>query len=330
MELLENTKDILFSFDGRGRVTFIGPQVENFGYSRKDILGKSIERVIALLHPDDRRKASVMVQRRLKEKDDTPMVYRVIDREGEIHWIEESVMIITDDEGNVAAVNGVIRDITDRKRIEEELIKVNEVLRLVNRIMRHDIKNRLTAAYGILGILVEKEQVDRELLREALGSVESTINITRRMEELESLIQLREAGEKRSLADMIRAAVVDHKIRTSIKGNCLVSVDDAFISVLENLITNSIRHGGAKSLKFEIKKKGEMCQLKVTDNGEGVPDDVKEMIFEESFSWGPNKGTGLGLFIARKVIESYGGSIKVEDNKPRGARFIIDLPAVKD
>ncbi|MGA1849082.1 MAG: PAS domain S-box protein [Thermoplasmatota archaeon] len=328
--LLENTKDILFSFDGRGLITFIGPQVENFGYSRKDMIGKGIERVIALLHPEDRGKATAMLKRRLQEKDDTPMVYRVVDHEGNIHWVEENVMIITDEGGKVSSVNGVIRDVTDRKRIEEELIKVNEVLRLVNRIMRHDIKNRLSAAYGILGILVEKEQVDRELLGEALRSVESTIGITRRMEELESLMQLREAGEKRSLADLIKAATVDHRIKTSIRGDCTVSVDDAFISVVENLVSNSIMHGGASSVRFDIREKGNVCRLKVTDDGGGVPDDVKELIFEESFSWGPNKGTGLGLFIARKVIESYGGSIMVEDNRPKGARFIIHIPAAQE
>jgi len=327
IDLIENTKDIMFSFDNRGIITFIGPQVENFGYRREELIGKSIEGIMEVLDTDDRQKASEMFKRRLADGDDTSTVYRIMDRGGGLHWIEENVVIKTDPDGNLLAVNGVIRDITDRKLVEEELVKVNEVLRLVNRIMRHDIKNRLSVAYGILGILAEKDNIESDLIGEALNSVEGTIEIAKRMEELESLIKLRDAGEKRSLSEIITEVSGNAGVKISVEGDCPVVVDGAFISVIENLVSNSVKHGGAKEVRFRIRKKKNRCELEVIDDGEGVPDSIRDLLFEESFSWGPNKGTGLGLFIAKKVIESYGGSIRVGESKTGGARFIVVLPA---
>jgi PAS domain S-box-containing protein len=329
-DILENTKDILFSIDEKGKITYISPQIELFGHRREDLEGAGMEALMSLLHPDDRKEASAMFRKRIETKDETPLVYRIMDQGGGTRWVEETAMVITDGNGRVSGVNGVIRDITKRKLVEEELVKVNDVLKLVNRITRHDIKNRLAAAYGILGILAEREPGNVELVREALRSVEGTLEITRRMQELESLSHLGKGEETRPLAGMIEEAVRHFQIETSIKGDCMVAVDEAFISVIENLVSNSIKHGEATNVQFTIKRKRKRCMLEMKDDGDGIPDSIKHFVFDESFSWGPNRGSGLGLFIAGKVIKSYGGSIMVEDNKPKGTRFIIDLPVSRE
>ncbi len=88
---------------------------------------------------------------------------------------------------------------------------------------------------------------------------------------------------------------------------------------------NSVVHGKTDRIKVDIKSKNKISTIKVTDFGKGILEDIKDKIFEEGISYGENKGSGLGLFIVKKTIERYGGEIKVEDNKPSGAIFIIKL-----
>ncbi|NMC76085.1 MAG: HAMP domain-containing histidine kinase, partial [Candidatus Methanofastidiosa archaeon] len=72
-----------------------------------------------------------------------------------------------------------------------------------------------------------------------------------------------------------------------------------------------------------------ISKIKIIDYGKGIPSSVMEHIFEEGASFGENKGSGLGLFIVKKTIERYGGTISVEENKPKGAVFIITLRSIK-
>ena len=64
------------------------------------------------------------------------------------------------------------------------------------------------------------------------------------------------------------------------------------------------------------------------DNGMGIPDEIKFMIFKEGFYHGKSGHTGIGLHIVKKTIERYGGYIYVDDNKPKGVAFIISLRKV--
>ena len=69
----------------------------------------------------------------------------------------------------------------------------------------------------------------------------------------------------------------------------------------------------------------QMYSIKIADYGKGIPESIKENIFEEGISFGDSKGSGLGLYIVKKTVERYGGSIIVEDNTPQGTIFIIKL-----
>jgi len=121
--------------------------------------------------------------------------------------------------------------------------------------------------------------------------------------------------------------------------NLTVSLDDSvgqvsadpkkIRQVLNNLISNAIKftdNGGQVSL-FS-KNLGGAVQVVISDTGKGVPDDLKERLFDK-FVQGrgsEDKGTGLGLAIAKGIIEAHGGKIWIEDNQPKGAKFIFTLP----
>ncbi|MBT5421249.1 MAG: HAMP domain-containing histidine kinase, partial [Candidatus Cloacimonetes bacterium] len=102
----------------------------------------------------------------------------------------------------------------------------------------------------------------------------------------------------------------------------------AISPVFTNLITNSIKHGKAKNINIEVTSKNDMCEIRFIDDGVGIPDKIKFKIFQEGFYYGKTGHTGIGLHIVKKTIDRYGGYIYAENNKPKGAVFVIGLKKV--
>jgi len=103
---------------------------------------------------------------------------------------------------------------------------------------------------------------------------------------------------------------------------------DRMAQVVYNLAANArdaMPRGGI--FKVSTRKVGKHVEIKFSDTGTGIPDDVSKQIFEPFFSHGKSQGAGLGLAIARRIIEEHGGTIKLESKVGQGATFIIRLPA---
>lgn len=106
-----------------------------------------------------------------------------------------------------------------------------------------------------------------------------------------------------------------------------------FDSILSNLIDNALKYGGGKDVQIFIKFQGNQSIVEVIDQGIGIAPQNKEKIFVKFFREGneetrTKKGTGLGLFIVKKLIELHGGTIKVVANKPQGSCFTISFPSI--
>lgn len=110
----------------------------------------------------------------------------------------------------------------------------------------------------------------------------------------------------------------------------LVSWDRMRIEqVLINLFTNAIRYGEKKPIGIKLHDKGESVRIEVIDHGMGVAEDAKEKIFnrfERDVNANEVSGLGLGLFIVNQIAMAHNGLAWVEDNKPQGSRFILELP----
>jgi len=329
-DFLDNASDIIYSIDASGTITYVSQQISILDLTPEQVIGKNIDSIMDFLHPQDQEMARDGLKRRFQEFDESSHIYRFIDPSGKVHWVEDGIKIIRDDNGKMVRINGVLRDITERKHVEEELIKLNEVLRLINRIMRHDIKNRLTVVYALIGLLMERKVYDPAILKYAVTSVKRSIELTRRMAELESLVQASKDRKDFDLQPLIDNIAKDYPLKTTIKGDCRISADDALSSVFDNLIANAVVHGRASSLEVEISREDGRCTVDLSDNGKGMPDKVEGMLFHEDFSWGEEKGSGLGLFIVSKIMERYGGSVMLGESKGSGARFILEFPVQEE
>ncbi|WP_457591190.1 ATP-binding protein [Geoglobus sp.] len=238
------------------------------------------------------------------------------------YYTGERIFVTGDDEIKMLAdsINESLEEIEKR---EKELKKISENLRIVNRILRHDILNDLAV---IRGYAEMGQDEGCRLCDRIVERVDQAAETIKRMRSIESVLKESELSGYR-ISDVVSEVMGKFEIEWEISGDAEVLADDGIYSVFENLVSNAIRHGKSDRVMFEVEESGDDVIVRVIDFGTGIPDDVRERIFEEGFSTA--RSFGLGLYIVRKLVEKYGGEISVGDNKPSGAVFTIKLKKAK-
>ncbi len=316
MRFYENAEDMLFLLDLSGRFIDVNPKfAEMLGYRYEELIGKTSRNII---HPDDFQALKDFFKSVLSGKSGKKE-FRFINRDGSVVWIEISEWPVYED-GRIVRVEGIARNITERKRLEESLKKRNEVLELLFKILRHDIANNMTSALNYHELY--SEIGEKSFLDGLRRSIERTISLIKEVEEVEKSINS-EIKDRYSLRAVIEKISVNYPVEICFKGNCNIVADEAIYTVFENLIRNSVTHGKASRIDVEVEESEKHCFISFSDDGVGIDEEIADRIFDEGFS--ACGGKGLGLYIVRKVIEGYGGEIKLDKSKKNGARFIIKL-----
>lgn len=248
-----------------------------------------------------------------------PQKWEVRSSDGRVWMIKGSPVV---DDGNEMSAIEIAMDITEHKKNEQRIVHLNEALRLLNKTLRHEILNDL----NVVGNSIEMYQdiKNEKLLNNALNSVDKSIKLIKEMKSLESLVSTGESLKPYSVKEIVEHIGEGYHIDFNAEGDCKILADEAFSSIIDNIIRNAVEHGAADKVDVITKERGGLCEIQISDNGTGIHEEIKDRIFEEGFS-GDGKGTGLGLFIAQKTIKRYGGHIQVKDNQPAGSIFILSL-----
>jgi two-component system sensor kinase len=302
--------------DSRGRIVIFNRKCEELtGLKREKVYGKSWFEFL----PPESRKNAVKTFEEIKKGNLVSFVDHVSTLEGEktFYWTNTLVK-----RGRQKLVISVGVDVTEElkaKRRAEELV---EVLSLINKILRHDISNDLSVILGILEIL--KTEYKPELVNIGLKTIERSLELISEMRSFESAVEGGELKEVdvREVAEKVSEAFTVH---INIEGNGKVYADEGLQSVFSNIIRNAILHGKTDRIDIRIREVNGFCEIRIVDYGKGIPDKEKEKIFEEGYFYGESGRTGMGLYIVKKIVDRYGGYVWVEDNKPRGAIFVINL-----
>ena len=216
------------------------------------------------------------------------------------------------------------RAVARRRIAEKQALELNDILKIINKILRHDIKNKLT---GIkLSLETFQADGDKEMLKIAEGSAKSGIDLVTKMKELEGLVSSGGQLKKTNVRELALKMKKEHKIPIKIKGQLTIMADDALCSVCDNLVRNAVIHGKTKKIDIVLFEDKQRKEIRFIDYGKGIPDNIKKDLFQEGHAFGATGNTGLGLYIIKKTIERYGGNVRIEDTKPRGATFVITLP----
>ncbi|WP_342304553.1 HAMP domain-containing sensor histidine kinase [Methanolobus sp. ZRKC5] len=213
-------------------------------------------------------------------------------------------------------------------RSKEEQVKLTEMLRNTNRILRHDIANDLQVIMGALDLLEEKG--DEKFISMIRKASQKSASLIKDVKEIDQVSVVDEQLKLLNVKNLVDNAISAHAAKFNVTGNCLVMADNALASVFDNIVSNALVHGNASKVDIEILNQNGICEILIADNGIGIPDAVKSRVFDEGYKYGKTGNTGFGLYIAKKTVERYGGSIRVEDNKLSGAKFVIELDAASD
>ncbi|MDD4498744.1 MAG: HAMP domain-containing sensor histidine kinase, partial [Methanosarcinaceae archaeon] len=242
-------------------------------------------------------------------------------------YIEQYLSLALD----IATICGLVisnsRRYSEIKNSRKIMVQYADVLKVINRILRHDINNQLNMINMALELYREKP--DEKYISIALKAVVRGAGIIQQMGELETLVS--KGGELNScnIKEVAEELMKNYPVRTRVEGGCQALVDEAFPSVLDNIIRNAIIHGKSEQINILIAGEEKHCVIRIADYGTGIPDEIKTKVFEEGFKYGDTGNTGLGLYIVKKVIDRYGGSISVEDNQPQGTVFVIKLKCAR-
>jgi signal transduction histidine kinase len=107
-----------------------------------------------------------------------------------------------------------------------------------------------------------------------------------------------------------------------------VQANDMLEAVFRNLLKNAIQHNDKEIPEVDVsaRERTDSVLVQIADNGPGIPDTEKDTIFGKGETGLDSSGTGLGLYLVKTLVESYGGAIEIDDNEPVGAIFSVTVP----
>lgn len=230
--------------------------------------------------------------------------------------------------GEIIKVIETIEDRTDQKRIKEKK-------ELFNSIFRHDANNMINVCYGFLNLLKDTELTNEQeqYVGEALNSAKGVISIIEKVSKLQKIGE--EETKDLSLEELIRDVVDKSRFQAKKKEISIelsvpnfqskVEAGSLLEDVFINLIGNSIQHSGCDTIKISGWESNDEIICSIEDNGRGIKQEHKEKLFTRGFKQGKNAGSGLGLFLVKKITENYGGHIEVSDSGSGGLKFKVYL-----
>jgi PAS domain S-box-containing protein len=336
---------------------YISPQYEElFGYTPEERQANpTLWR--ELLHPQDRDRA-IEAAKRSYDAGGFSEDYRMVARDGRIVWVHDETVLIRDEEGKPLFWQGVMYDISEQKRAEQELAQALEMeRRAVDRLreaddmkntfltaVSHDLRTPLSAILGSaitlenadeLGISEEdRRQLMRSLAKKA-KRLTAMVNDLLDMDRLtRGLVQPRR--ELMDLGALLGRTAAESDVLEERTVHVQAESIDAWIDesmvvrIVENLLVNAVKHTPPTATIWVGARRVEQgVILLVEDDGPGIAADERDRLFEP-FERGersaPSPGLGVGLSLVARFAEAHGGRAWVEDREGGGASFRVLFP----
>ncbi|GIW44482.1 MAG: hypothetical protein KatS3mg077_1764 [Candidatus Binatia bacterium] len=326
-------------------------------YSEEELLQRDFQ---SLTYPDDLGPDLALVAECLEGKRDTyVMEKRYVRRDGQLVFARLHVGLVRDSFGLPVHFVSLIDDVTERKRLESDLLRAKEVAEAATRAktvflasMSHEIRTPLTGVLGMLSLLQKTELTaeQKEYVDTAMASGEALLVLLTDLLELSRIesgrLELRPSTVR--CRDTFEDVCRMFRARASQKGVALVLDIDASVpamihidakalrQVLVNLVGNAVKFTSRGSVRLEARWGSEAegsthLHIVVRDTGPGIAPEDLQRIFEpfcQTETGRRGGGTGLGLAIVRRFAEAMGGRVWAESTVGQGSAFHVALPAL--
>jgi two-component system sporulation sensor kinase C len=332
--LAENARDIIYRFRLKPSLTceYISPAAEDITGYRPEEYYADPRLIIAVVHPDDRPSLPKFDQ--TLTPTEMPVAFRLIRKDQSQIWVEQHIVPIRDDNGALTAAEGIIRDVTARKELEQELFRLDR-LNIVGQMaanIGHEIRNPLTTVRGYLQVMSRKQDLEQygdnfRLLLDELDRANALIT------EYLSLSKNRLTDQQpRNLNAIIEslfpliladAAITNHVVRLELGDLPELPLDEKEIrQLLLNFARNGLEAmGPGKTLTIRTAADDDVVILAVQNEGAEIPPEIMEKLGIPFFTTKEN-GTGLGLAICYSIANRHRAKIHI-DTGPRGTTFSV-------
>lgn len=356
-ELIENAHDIIYTHDLQGNYTSVNQMAQRItGYGHDEAMRMNMLDVVA---PEDREQAREMLARKLAGEDVTTYEIEVLAKDGRRIPVEVNTRVIYEN-GQPVGVQGIARDVTERKTLEAQLRQAQkmEAIGQLAGGVAHDFNNLLTAITGYSDLAIRKlqpqdplchnlEEIKKAGMR-AAGLTRQLLAFSRKQVLQPKVLDLNSIVT--DLEKMLRRLIGENiELRTALEidlGN--VKADPGQVEqVIMNLAINArdaMPHGGRLTIETQnieldedyVKQHvaveaGAYIILAVSDTGIGMNAETQKHIFEPFFTTKEvGHGTGLGLSTVYGIVKQSHGSIWVYSELDQGTTFKVYLPRIED
>jgi len=337
--ILDNVATGIISTDAKGNVLLLNRAAkEILRIDRDDWVGIPLKTIIG---PDFRKVIRPFLRSVRDERTGSMPSDMIISLRNDALHLRTSLTVLRNEAGKAEGYIGTFDDITHLVRAEK-LATWREIAKRLT----HEIKNPLTpiklsAERLRRRVLPKAEGKDREVLEETTSVIlTASDDITTMVNELTKLSQTSSVRTVEDINRIVEECLAMYRhiypnisFRHQAARIPAFNIDrDKMKRVLINLVTNSINainsDPGGIRVATSYDKSRSIARIEVSDTGPGIKDEDKSQVFDPYFTRNPD-GTGLGLAIVNSIVLEHGGRIRVEDNKPRGATMVIELPVLE-
>ncbi len=348
--------------------SYISPVADRMLGLPDGTIGNSVEKYFSHIHPEDFPAMQKVVSEAIRtHANDSITEYRMQKADGSIIWVRSRGSVYSQPDGGITAF-GTTSDITEHKRDEEQLKRYSEhLVELVEErtkrlkdaerlatigetalMVGHDLRNPLQAIVNTTYLAESKiESLSQKECNDSMnqGLLEYLRTIDRQSEYMNKIVsdlqdyarplrpEIMEIGLSSFVADVLAGMKIpeDVDVQIEIEDRLSWKVDPTMMArVLVNLVTNAIQAMPARGTLIITafgSEKGMV--LNVEDDGVGIPPDLIPKIFDPLFTT-KSRGMGLGLVVARRMVEAQGGSLDLNSNAGKGTIAVIRMPHLPD
>ena len=335
--IVESAVDGIIVIDERGLIQAFNPSAERlFGYSLNEVLGRNVNMLMP--SPDRERHDGYIHQYLTTGEQKIIGIGREVTgrrKDGTTFPVHLSVGEMVN-EGR-RSFTGILHDLSDRVALENRLAEQKSLAKLgeMAAVVAHEVKNPIAGIRGALQVITSRmpaEQRDRGVLIDIIARLDALNRIVQDMLMFARPRALRR--EPVSLAALLgdtvalieRDPTMSH-VQIALSGAADISGDREMLQVVfQNILMNAAQAMENKGrIEVSIGTVNGRCSVAIADQGPGMPEDVRARAFDAFFTT-KHRGTGLGLPIARRVIEAHGGTIQIDAPPSGGTMVTIVLP----
>lgn len=347
--LYENLADGVFLTDDKGNIRMCNARgAEIFGFTPNDLLGAHFGK---LVHPDDRERLLRGFGAGLHTRRTAPggLEAKGLRKDGSTFFYHVTSKLLVEN-GRVRGMQALIRDITERKLAAEKIEEARNRAEFFNDLMAHDLNNINQGILSALELALYNRELPpkpRQQIQLAFDQVMRSADLIGRVKKIARLDVESPLLTAKDIAPTFFSAVEAAKssmpgktvkLTTNIKEGAYHVVADEFLGDLFfNLLHNAMKFDRSSQVVIDVKatpdSRKQVVKIEFKDHGPGIPDEAKGRIFARLTSRREQRTrtSGIGLTLARGIVERYNGQISVQDrvagDPSRGANFVVVLPA---